>query len=46
MAMKCYYKYLNKNRKSIYQILINANPFIVVDIDINGNTMGVEYCDW
>jgi len=43
--MKCYYQYLNDNRSSIAQVVISEDPLIVVDIDEDGNTEGIEYCE-
>lgn len=43
--MKCYYHYLTKKRNSLQTIVISDNPLIIVDIDQDGNSMGVEYCE-
>ena len=41
--MRCYYQYLNDSRSSISQVIISENPLVIIDIDENGDTMGVEY---
>ena len=43
--MKCYYHYFNNKRSSLQQIIISEHPLIIVDIDEDGNSMGIEYCD-
>lgn len=44
--MKCYYHYLSKRRKSLQTIILsNDDPFIAIDIDQDGNSMGIEYID-
>ena len=43
--MKCYYTYLSDRRKSLQTISISNDPLILVDIDQDGNVMGVEYCE-
>lgn len=45
--MKCYYHYLSKRRGVLQSIVISdhPDPLIVIDIDQDGNSMGIEYCD-
>ena len=43
--MKEYYHYLSNKRSSLACVIISEQPLIIVDIDEDGNSMGVEYCD-
>ena len=43
--MRCYYYYLSENRGSIHCDLISEDPLIVIDINDDGDTAGIEYCD-
>lgn len=40
----CYYHYMSKRRSVLQSIIISDNPLIIVDIDQDGNSMGIEYC--
>lgn len=43
--MKAFYKYLTKKRKSFHTLVLDFKPIfdiVTVDIDQDGNTMGVE----
>lgn len=42
--MNCYYTYLSRRRKALQSIILDDQPLVIVDIDQDGNSMGVEYC--
>ena len=44
-SLKCYYHRFNKSKYSWIQTIISQHPLIVLDMDFNGNIMGVEYIE-
>ena len=42
---ECYYYHMNDSVHSFHQVSISMDPIIVLDFDINGELMGIEYCE-